>query len=1121
MEASRTQQQLSLAIEHHRAGRIAEAERLYRRVLAELPNHAVAVYRLGLLALQTGRNETAAELLGRSIVIDERNPSAQYNLGVSLQSLNRLDEAIAAYSRAVALQPRFPEALNNLGNAQRLKGELAPAIATLRQALAARPDYPDAWNNLGIALQQNGDLDEAFAAYRRALSLRPDLAAAHSNLGNALMERGDVDDAIAAFRRALAIDPRYDEAMNNLASALIRKNEFGEAIAACRQALAVRPGFAGAWNNLGSALRGRGDFDQAVSAYHRALELQGDYPEALNNLGNALTQKGDLPAAIDAYERAIERRGDYAEAHFGLALALLLKGDWDWGWREYEWRLRGPQRVAPDRQFTQPLWEGGDLAGRRILLHAEGGFGDAIHFVRYARGVAGRGSGQSPSSDVHVLLQCPPQLKRLFLGLPGVEQVFARGEPLPSFDLHCPLPTLPRVFGTTLQNLPADVPYLRADPALVEQWRERLGPGDSRLKVGLAWAGNPVHHNDVNRSMALRELLPVLSVPDVRFFSLQRQDAASELRHLLPELQVVDLDEDLSDFANTAAVLENLDLVISVDTAVAHLSGALARPTWLLLPFAPDFRWMLERDDSPWYPTMRLFRQTRPGDWAGVIERVSAELLQRTKSQAASQSADAAAEYARGTALHQEGAWEQAIERYRAAIAARPNFPEAWNHLGIALHQGGKIDEAIEVYQMAIGLDPDRPAPHGNLGKALREKGDLSGAVAAYRQALSRAPDDAPACRNLATALHDTGELPEAVALLKQSAALRPQDGEILKDLAAAEKNAGQWSGAIATYRRAIELAPDDPDAHFGLSWALLLGGDFVSGWREYEWRIRRPAWIARDGRPLGPPWDGSELAGRRILLHCEQGFGDTIQFVRYVPLVAGKGGRVILRCQPQLKRLLATLPGAEQVVGRDDAMPEFDLYCPLLSLPRAFGTTIDTIPAEVPYLHPDPAANDRWSARIAADCGRLKVGIVWAGSSAHTNDRRRSIQPAKLASLVKIPDIRFYSLQTGSAAEEIRAATDNLHLIDLGSELQDFVETAAVLASLDLLITVDTAAAHLAGAMGRPVWLMLPYSPDFRWMLDRADAPWYPTMRLFRQPRPGDWDSVLESVAQELQKPE
>ena len=387
--------------------------------------------------------------------------------------------------------------------------------------------------------------------------------------------------------------------------------------AGLRRALALKPDYAEAHNNLGGALSAQGNLDEAVACYRRALALKPDYAEAHNNLGGALSDLAKFDEALACYRRALRLKPDYAEAHWNQALLTLLTGDFERGWAEYEWRWKTKQLHFERRTFSQPRWDGQPLAGRTILLHAEQGLGDTIQFVRYVSLVKVRGG--------RVVVECQPPLLPLLADCPGIDQVVARGNPLPAFDVQAPLLSLPGILGTTLDSIPDRVPYLRADPELAQAWRKRLEALDG-FKVGIVWQGNPPFKGDRQRSIPLRQYEALARVEGVQLVSLQKGAGADQLGKLAASFPVLDLGEQLETFSDTAAVLKNLDLLISSCTSVPHLAGALGVPVWLALPFVPDWRWLLEREDSPWYPHHRLFRQSRPGDWSEVFERIAGAL---------------------------------------------------------------------------------------------------------------------------------------------------------------------------------------------------------------------------------------------------------------------------------------------------------------------------------------------------------------------------------------------------------------------------------------------------------------------------------------------------------------
>jgi len=579
---------LKAGIAHQQAGRWPEAEALYRQILAESPRHPDALHLLGLIAHQTGHPDAAAQLMGEALREAPGLASIHSNLGNVRLAQGRVEEALACFGRALELEPDFPEAHNNRGNALKLAGRMDEAAAAYARAVALRPGFAEAHSNLGMCLQDQGQTDAAVACLERALALRPDLAEAHTNLGLALESRGLPDQAMASHRRALALQPDYPEAHNN----------------------------------LGNALKLAGRFGEAVDCYARALALRPGYAEAENNLGLALAAQGRVEESLAAFQRALALRPDFAQARWNLGLTLLLQGDYAGGWPLYEsrWQAIGPRARLPD--LREPLWTGEQpLAGRTILLHHEQGLGDTLMTLRYVPLLAERGA--------RVVLQMPPTLAELAAAVPGASQVVVEGGPLPPVDLQCPMMSLPLAFHTTLPDVPARVPYLFAPEARQADWQERLGPR-RRPRVGLVWAGSRSQAFD-QRPVPLPKLLPLLSRA-AEFISLQQAHEPDDARLLQADGRLRDCSACLGTLADTAGLIMQLDVVITIDTAVAHLAGGLGKPVWLLLGYAADYRWLLGRDDSPWYPTLRLFRQPAFGEWDPVLARLGItldELLER------------------------------------------------------------------------------------------------------------------------------------------------------------------------------------------------------------------------------------------------------------------------------------------------------------------------------------------------------------------------------------------------------------------------------------------------------------------------------------------------------------
>jgi len=551
---------------------------------------------------------------------------ALFSLAQHEHRAGRLAEAAEAYGKILAIRPDIAEIHNNLGVVLRTLGQLDQAVARYRQAIALKPDLADAHNNLGNVLREQGQLEQAAARYRQAIVLRPDYAEAHNNLGTVLLIQGKLDEAAARLTQALDLRPDYAEAHNNLGNVLLTQDKLELAARRYRQALALRPNYTEAHSNFGNALLSQGKLDEAAAQCEYALALRPDYAEAHNSLGIVRWEQGKFKEAAARFERALALRPDYAEPHWGLAACYLVEGDYERGWPAYEGRLRTP---GLEPRHSLPRWAGEPLAGRSLLLFAEQGLGDAIQFIRYARPLKQRGA--------RVVLACQAALGRLLASNSDLDELFIQDSSgaLPRCDYYLPLLSVPYVLRTNAATIPCEVPYLAADPKLTAEWHEQLA-GIDGFKIGIAWQGSRDFRFDGWRSIPLAQFAPLAGLPGVRLVSLQKGFGSEQVATV--DFPVLDLsarlDEAAGPFMDTAAVIRGLDLVVTSDTAVAHLAGALGVPVWVALQFSPNWRWLRDREDSPWYPTMRLFRQTTFGGWADVFQRI-AEAVQARRSETA------------------------------------------------------------------------------------------------------------------------------------------------------------------------------------------------------------------------------------------------------------------------------------------------------------------------------------------------------------------------------------------------------------------------------------------------------------------------------------------------------
>ncbi len=523
-----------------------------------------------------------------------------------------LAEAEALYRHILKAQPGHVDALQLLALIEAQKQRHAKALVLFDQALKQRPDLVSAWVNRGVSLQAVKRPEDAIASYERALALQPGHLTALFNRAVVLQEMNRSIDAVAGFDAVLQVSPQHPAALYSRSVVLQGLGRHPEALAGYDLCLALQPDRVDALLNRSLVLQNQKRSVEALAGYDRVLELDPGHSEALYGSGVALQSLGRHRQASDRYIRARKLQPEDARARWNESLCALLLGDFAAGWAGYEWRFRQAQQVAPIRDFDVPRWQGREeLQGMTILLHPEQGLGDTIQFCRYVKGVAARGAT--------VVLEVQPPLKALLADIEGAHSVVAHGEPLPAFDLHCPLLSLPLAFGTDIDSIPEPLP-LRARQPQVEAWQRHLGD-DTRLRVGVVWSGHAIHTNDVNRSIPLADFGRIVC-EGATFCALQPDLRESDRLALQARPEIRFFGDDLRDFTDTAALIEGMDLVITVDTSVAHLAGSMGKPVWVLLPANPDWRWMLERDDSPWYPTARLFRQPAAGDWQPVIDAV-------------------------------------------------------------------------------------------------------------------------------------------------------------------------------------------------------------------------------------------------------------------------------------------------------------------------------------------------------------------------------------------------------------------------------------------------------------------------------------------------------------------
>lgn len=611
--SAKLQAKFSEAHALHLRGKVNDAVSRYQAILKQDPCHIPALYMLGVAAFGRKEFKRAANHFRQVLELEPHDPDAHFELANCLYQLNQTDAAIDSMKRAIKLNPANADFYCNLGIFLRKQKRSADALDCYQQALKLNPQDPDIWFNRGNVLRDLNLDSDAVDSYRQTLARNPHHPAAWNNLGQALRRLGQFEEAEKAFEQALETASTSPDCLYDQGLALYNLRRHVEALACLEQVQKQQPERLEASFDISHVLVDMGRADEALAKLEQRLKETPDHPDVHFHIGKVLMGMGRYPQALAEFTHIRTRSPDHAAACFYASALHLLQGDFSAGWPEYESRKKMvPESHHP--QLDQPLWLGAEnLCGKTILLYAEQGMGDTLQFCRYALLLAEQGA--------QVILEVQPALRSLLSTLPGNIQLIAAGDPRPAFDYYCPLMSLPLACKTAATSIPATTPYLSCDAGKKAVWDARLGP-KTRPRIGLAWSGSPSHQNDHLRSIALTQLIPLINSISADWVALQKDirpvDAA-----ILAECQIACWNEELHDFSDTAALAACMDLIISVDTSLVHLAGALDLPVWVMLPFTPDWRWQLERDDSPWYPSVRLFRQNTSGNWQHVVQQLT------------------------------------------------------------------------------------------------------------------------------------------------------------------------------------------------------------------------------------------------------------------------------------------------------------------------------------------------------------------------------------------------------------------------------------------------------------------------------------------------------------------
>jgi len=1085
--------------------------------------------------------------------IDSSSPERCYQIGRAYKARGELYGAEMAYRQALRLRPEFVDAWISLGILLRGANRPVEAEACHREALQLAPNHFLALLNLGNALLQQNRFEEAVASFRAALRQNPQSSEAHLNLAKTLQHRNDPEQG-QHFYEALRLNPRNFEAAEHLGKCLFDAGQFDMAIGVFQHARELRPDAVGVQLDLAGTFAAARRLDQAQAEYRRLLQQHPDLPEALAGLAVVCATLGRTNEARELFEHALARAPSSEQVRFHYAPFLLRNHEFARGWPFYEQRSMSGNNEEIVRQISAARWRGEPLAGKRLLITCEQGLGDEIMFASLYAEMLRESAGCIIECDrrLHALLHRSFPQATLFpvdRKAPHWYRAIQQNlRSLPAFDYWIPAGSLPGFRRTDDTSFPSHRGYLACDPAKVAVFRQRLALLGSGLKVGISWRGGSVGTWMAARSLALEQLRPLLATGGVQFVSLQYGECRAEIDQFVAAsgIPIHHWQDAIDDYDQTAALVGALDLVVSVCTAVVHLCGALGRPVWVMAPFVPEWRYGLQGPSMIWYPSVRMFRQPQLDQWQPVLQQVEralrewadtselARALARVSPPGVGPSPSPGAEARTlGEAALLDKNYKEAVMHLRRAVALEPDSARGRQLLGKAMLHFGDPDGERQLIE-ALRLDPNDFEAHANLGRYLFQLGSFERALPLLRRACDVKPDAPDVRLELADAYMSTRRFADAVREFERVRRENPDRPVALAGLAAIHADHGRFEEACALFDEALDRQPDNAWIGFNYAYLLLRRGDFERGWKLYE--LRRQGFLNRDvftrGLPA-PVWQGEPLAGKRLIITAEQGLGDEMMFASLYREITAEADHCLIECDSRIEGLLrrsfpqATVFGVDRhardwhraLEQRVPALPRFDYWIPAGTLPFYRRRTADLFPKHAGYLKADSARIERWRVRLRALGPGLKIGISWRGGTVLTNATLRSLQLPQLQPPLSTPGVQFVSLQYGDCRAELDgfSAMTGCRIHHWQDAVDDYEETAALVCALDLVITVCTAVVHLSGALGRPVWVLAPFVPEWRYGEHGPSMIWYPSVRMFRQPQPEDWAPVFSQVQLEL----
>lgn len=952
-------------------------------------------------------------------------------------------------------EPSDPQVIFSLAKFYLEANNSNKAISYLEKLVSIDSTEPELFNTLALLYKQSGNVEKAESTYLKAICSAPASYKIHYNYAVLLQEQGETEQAIKEYIKSLELYENFPEC----------------------------------YYNLGNAYRTKQNLEKALFYYEKSIEKDKKKIDAWYNFGAVAERIPDYEKAMVAYTKVLEINPNHIEARWNRALLLLRFGNYEQGWKEFEWRL---EKQNLKRSFPFPKWQGEEIRGKKLLIYDEQGFGDTLQFVRYLEFIKTTGT--------EIIFECRKELAPLFEeALDGVE-VCIRGSRKwenDSADYHISLLSIPHLLNTTIETIPQNVPYIKVKP-------ENSGKENGKLKIGFAWKGNADHPENANRSVHLSDMISVIKHKTAEYFSLQKECTEEEI-WLLKENNVDSGILQCADFLDTARLIDTLDIVLTVDTAIAHLAGAMGIKVWILIASYSDFRWFIDRTDSPWYPTAKLFRQKTKGNW----DTVFSELTEKIASLKTKEDEN----------IH-------VLMRLQKLLDEMIKNPHNWiiySELLPLMQENGRIDEAISLCSEYMKLYPDHPEANYYYAALHAKKKNYGKSYDYLLKAIALSEFNTVYYELLGFLCSETNVLSTKENIDKAESAYLKSE-QFFRNSAGFYNNLGNlnyeklnFEKSLRYFDKSLELDPNFASAHVNKGMIHLLKEEFEIGWDEFEWRKVQ----YQERKFLKPEWNGEIFEGMRLYVVSEQGLGDTIQFARFLPVLRERGVHVIFECHPAIGGLFDNDQFYDEIVFTEslhsDIVKEYDYFVYLLSIPKILQLiNISDFSGDTPYIVEKPEFRSKWEQLLRFD-GFERTGIVWGGNPDHKNDFRRSIDLNYFKSIVDDSGRKVISLQMGKRSEDLKEVEFGGRILETGNKIETFDDTAGIISNLDNLITVDTSVAHISGAMGKKTYLLLPYRPDWRWGIEKENSYWYGSVRILRQQSMGNWYPVFEELKSRL----